>query len=304
MSFVVHFTPELRTWLADGLEAGRDPGTLERTMVAGNMAPAVAHAIVDAFIAARRERRPAPDGSLTVDEASLPYLEDGPIWRAEPRIHTSDRVVRVLARMERPVLAVLGGLLDAAECAELIELARPRLAPSTVVDPASGQDVVASHRTSFGMFFRPAENALVARLEARVSEVMNLPVENGEGFQVLRYPAGAETTAHVDFLRPTNASNAASIARSGQRVSTLISYLNDVERGGETVFPEVGFVVSPERGNAVLFEYCNRLGQVDERTVHGGNRVLSGEKWVLTKWMRQRRFVPASAAPPDGMRPG
>jgi prolyl 4-hydroxylase len=51
----------------------------------------------------------------------------------------------------------------------------------------------------------------------------------------------------------------------------------------------------------VYFEYCNSRNQVDPRSLHGGNPVLSGEKWVLTKWMRQRRFVSASAASSDGM---
>ena len=125
---------------------------------------------------------------------------------------------------------------------------------------------------------------------------MNLPVENGEGFQVLCYPAGARNDAHFDFLQPSNAANRASIARSGQRVSTLIAYLNDVEEGGETVFPSAGGRSRRERGNAVYFEYCNRLGQVDPLSLHAGQPVVRGEKWVATKWMRQRTFVSASAA--------
>jgi prolyl 4-hydroxylase len=184
--------------------------------------------------------------------------------------------------------------MSAGECAELIELARPRLAPSTIVNPYSGRDEVAAQRTSYGMFFRLAETQLVARLDRRVSELMQLPVENGEGFQVLYYPAGTEAAPHFDFLEPSNEANRASLARSGQRVSTLITYLNEVESGGETSFPELGLSVLPVRGNAVYFEYANDAGQVDHRSLHAGNRVLSGEKWVATKWMRERRFVSAS----------
>jgi prolyl 4-hydroxylase len=84
-------------------------------------------------------------------------------------------------------------------------------------------------------------------------------------------------------------------------VSTLIAYLNDVEQGGETVFPKLGLAVIPQRGNAVYFEYCNSRGQVDHATLHGGNPVISGEKWLATKWMRERRFVPASGTSSDGM---
>ena len=199
------------------------------------------------------------------------------------------------------MLAVLSDVLSLDECAELIERARPRLAPSTVVDPSTGGDVVAANRTSLGMFFRLEEDAFIAGLDRRISEVMNLPLENGEGFQVLHYPTGAINSPHFDFLQPSNPANRTSIARSGQRVSTLIAYLNDVEEGGETVFPSAGWSVSPQAGSAVYFEYGNRLGQVDPATVHGSNAVLRGEKWVVTKWMRERRFVPAGAVSSEGM---
>ncbi len=298
MSLVIHFSPDLGSWLTENLDGGRQPDALIETMIAEQMEPAVAHAIVDAFLSARRAKRPVPVDSITVDEAAIENSSkrDAPIVKPGSRLQTSDRTVHVLARADRPVLAVLGGVLSADECAELIELARPRLTPSTIVDPYTGQDVVATHRNSFGMFFRPRENAFIARLDRRLSELMNLPVENGEGLQILYYPTGALNAPHFDFLVPSNAANQASIARSGQRVSSLVTYLNDVQDGGETIFPKVGFSVAPQRGNGVYFEYCNRRGDVDHDSLHGSNPVLAGEKWVATKWMRQRPFVSAGAA--------
>jgi prolyl 4-hydroxylase len=165
-----------------------------------------------------------------------------------------------------------------------------------VVDPQTGKDIVSGDRSSSGMFFRLQENALVARLDRRISELMNLPIENGEGIQILHYPAGAQSAPHFDFLVPSNPANRESLSRSGQRVSTLVTYLNDVERGGETVFPQAGWTISAQRGSAVYFEYCNSLDQLDHASLHAGNPVERGEKWVATKWMRQRRFVSADAA--------
>jgi prolyl 4-hydroxylase len=301
VSFVVRFSPDLGAWLVQGIDTGTTPASLVETMVQQRMDRAVATAIVDAFVTARRTGRPVPVDAVTIDETAAGYIYEAPLLPAGSRIVTSDRVVAVAARADRPVLAVLRDVLSADECAALVERARPRLAASTIVDPATGHDVVADHRTSQGMFFRLGEDDLISRLDRRISEVMNLPVENGEGFQVLYYPTGAVNTPHFEFLQPSNPANQASIARSGQRVSTLIAYLNDVEEGGETVFPEAGWNVGPLQGNAVYFEYCNRLGQVDARSVHGSNAVTRGEKWVLTKWMRQRRFVPAGEASSEGM---
>jgi prolyl 4-hydroxylase len=68
-------------------------------------------------------------------------------------------------------------------------------------------------------------------------------------------------------------------------------YLSDVEVGGETIFPTIGLSVKPKVGSAVYFEYCNSLGQVDPLSLHGGSPVLKGEKWIVTKWMRQEKYM-------------
>ncbi len=301
MSSVVRFSPELSAWLVQNLNQGMAPAELVRIMIEERMDPSVSRAIVDAFVLARAQGRPVPVDAVELDEAAPEFEYEAPIAPILPRFLVGDRVVPVLARQEQPRLCVLSNVLASDECAKLIELARPRLTPSTVVNPASGKDEIMANRTSFGMFFRLAESPFIAQLDARISELMNLPVENGEGFQVLRYPEGAETTPHFDFLQLTNAANRASIARSGQRVSTLIAYLNDVEAGGETTFPKIGLCVTPQVGNAVYFEYCNSKNQVDHLSLHAGNPVTRGEKWVLTKWMRQKRFISASAAGSEGM---
>jgi prolyl 4-hydroxylase len=80
------------------------------------------------------------------------------------------------------------------------------------------------------------------------------------------------------------------IARGGQRVATLIMYLNEVEEGGETIFPNIDLKVIPVQGSAIYFAYTNTNSQVDPLTYHGGNPVTKGEKWIATKWMRQREY--------------
>jgi len=300
MSTVVRFAPALGDWIRQNLDSGRTPADLLEVMRQQQMAPEVARAIVAAFVQARTNGTPAPHDHVEMPEAAsesaAPYRYETPRLRPGTTIKTSDRTVRIAARAATPTLAVLNDVLSAAECAELLEMARPRLEPSTVVDPKTGFDIVTGLRSSFGMFFRPQENAFIARLDRRIAEVMNLPVENGEGLQILHYPEGAGSAPHFDFLVPSNAANQASIARSGQRVSTMVTYLNDVPAGGETLFPEAGWAVSPQRGNAVYFEYCNSLGEVDHASLHASNAVASGEKWVATKWMRQRPFVSAGQA--------
>ena len=82
-----------------------------------------------------------------------------------------------------------------------------------------------------------------------------------------------------------------SIARSGQRIGTLLMYLNDVDGGGETVFPQLGWSVVPRCGDVLYFEYGNRFGLCDPISLHASTPLHAGEKWVATKWLREREFV-------------
>ena len=294
MARLIRFAPQLGHWLTANLDRGQAPAALVETMRQQGMDARAAEAIVLAYVDARRRGVSPPVDSIELedDERALPVARLAP----GTRLDGGDREIAVHMRVDDPVVASLGNLLDPDECRTLIELARPRLKPSTLVDPATGQDIVSDKRSSWGMFFRLEENELVARLDRRLSRLMNLPLENGEGLQVLHYPTGAGSEPHFDYLQPGNAPNRESIARSGQRVSTLVTYLNDVPAGGQTVFPALGWAVSPLRGNAVYFEYGDDAGQVDARSLHASAPVTQGEKWVVTKWMRQRRFVPAGKA--------
>jgi prolyl 4-hydroxylase len=57
------------------------------------------------------------------------------------------------------------------------------------------------------------------------------------------------------------------------------------------VFPAIGLDVLPRRGSAVYFTYTSESGQTDARSLHGGSPVVAGEKWIATKWLRQRRYA-------------
>jgi prolyl 4-hydroxylase len=217
MDAVLRFPPALSDWVVHNLRQGCTAAQVVEAMRAQDMPADAAKAIVDAFVFALRTGSPVPTDSVTV---APPYQYEASRLQPGTTIRTPDRLVRVAARAVQPAMAVLNDVFSAQECEALIALARPRLAPSTTVDPLTGKDRVGEQRSSLGMFFRLRENAFIARLDERVSALMNLPVEHGEGLQVLHYPAGAQSLPHFDFLVPANAANRASLERSGQRVST------------------------------------------------------------------------------------
>lgn len=204
------------------------------------------------------------------------------------RLDAGDRQVPALAVMREPNIVVLADLLSSEECDALIEAARPRLTRSLTVATRTGGEEENADRTSQGMFFARGENETIARIEARLAHLLDWPVENGEGLQILRYAPGAEYKPHYDYFDPLEPGTASIVARGGQRVATVVMYLNEPEAGGGTVFPDVQFECLPRKGNAVFFNYSRP--HPSSRSLHGGSPVIRGEKWIATKWLRQARF--------------
>ena len=199
-----------------------------------------------------------------------------------------DKWVRVVSRQHEPEVVVFANFLSDPECDALMQVAKPRLSRSLTVDTHTGNEALHPDRTSQGMFFERFENELVYRIETRIAKLLRWPVKHGEGLQVLRYTKGAQYLPHFDYFDPREAGTPALLARGGQRVATLIMYLNTPESGGATVFPDLGLQITPVRGQAVFFSYAEPLPT--SLSLHGGEPVTSGEKWIATKWLRQHEF--------------
>lgn len=195
-------------------------------------------------------------------------------------IKTEDREIEIVNRFEKPLVAILDNVLSHEECDALIELSKDRMRRSKI----SADRKINEMRTSSGMFFEEAENDIVLKVEKRISEIMNIPVEHAEGLQILRYTPGQEYKEHYDFFSLNSKS------ASNNRISTMVIYLNDVVEGGETYFPKLDISVTPKKGMAVYFEYFYNNEELNELTLHGGAPVIQGEKWVATQWMRRKRI--------------
>jgi len=285
MSEVQLITPELRQWIIDQASAGQQPEAVLKSMLASGWREDVAiHALEDTlrdFLAQRAKEAELPP-PVPVPEP----LRDTPGLPAT--VNAGDREVRVLLSMRSPRVIVFGDLLSHAECDELMALAGKRLARSETVQTDTGASEVNSARTSDGMFFERGENEVCRRIEARIAALTQWPLENGEGLQVLRYRPGAEYKPHYDYFDPGQSGTPTILKRGGQRVCTLVMYLNDPKIGGGTTFPDVGLEVAAVKGNGVFFSYDR--AHPSTKTLHGGAPVLEGEKWVATKWMREGVF--------------
>lgn len=281
MSHGQAISPELREWIATQLAVGHSVPSLRASMRAAGWHD-------DAADAALSEVEMKVAGIAAVPEPGKampgPDLSAAPLY-----VDAGDRRVQVLQTMRNPRVIVFGDLVSDEECEALIAAARQRLARSLTVETQTGGEALNVDRTSDGMFFERGENPVVARLEQRIAKLLQWPLEFGEGLQILRYAPGAQYRPHYDYFDPGEPGTPVILRRGGQRVATLVMYLQEPEQGGATTFPDVGLEVAPKRGTGVFFSY--ERPDPATRTLHGGAPVLSGEKWVATKWLREREFI-------------
>jgi prolyl 4-hydroxylase len=287
--------PELRHWIFEQTAAGQPSAALMESMLASGWSRPAARQALRLTLGIDLEGDTGSDSTASATGAATTPLGPAvavpdPLADAgsAPVLHAGDRPARVVAAMKTPRIIVFDGFLSDDECDQMIALATLRLSRSETVVTTTGSSEVNSARTSDGMFFERGEFELCARIEARMAALLQWPVENGEGLQVLRYGVGAQYRPHYDYFDPDQPGTAALLQRGGQRVASLVCYLNSPARGGATVFPDIGLEVAAVKGNAVFFSY--ERPHPSTGTLHGGAPVLEGEKWVATKWVRERRF--------------
>ena len=277
-NFAQDITPAVSLWLAEQRAAGFGPDQLLKSLIDAGWNDAAARHLLATPVVVMPDAMPLP--------LSVPW----PAHAGERlALNAGDQQVNAITVLQDPPLLVLEGLLSREECQALIAAAATRMSRSLTVDVKTGGEETNQARTSEGMFFERGESELISRIEARIAALLGWPVHNGEGLQVLRYGPGAEYLPHYDYFDPAEPGTASILQRGGQRVATLVMYLNEPEAGGATVFPDVALAVVPKCGNAVFFSYSQP--HPVSRTLHGGAPVVSGEKWIATKWLREREFI-------------
>ncbi len=284
-------TAALKKWITEQLDAKHTPQALFESMLKSGWGVEQARSALEEVLGvptevAGTQAQPAlaTGADLPAVPVPEPSLADYPTT-----IRLSDRTVNVLSVMKHPRVIVFGNLLSKEECQQLMDLAAPKLDRSRTVDRATGGEEVNDARTSDGMFFQRGEGEFITKIEKRMAELMNWPYENGEGLQILRYGPGNRYEPHNDYFDPKDSGTPVILSRGGQRVATLIVYLQSPEKGGGTVFPDVGLEVAPIAGNAVFFSYNKPHSST--KTLHGGQPIIQGEKWIATKWVRERVFT-------------
>ena len=188
---------------------------------------------------------------------------------------------------ESPRIRIARRFLSPAVCEWLIGRARGRLQPAKMVDALGAVPRFSAERTNSDYIIDIVDADVVMMLvRARIAAFMEIPTIGFEPPQVLHYAVGQELKPHFDFLQRSVSDAVAE--EMGQRIATVLVYLNDDFDGGETDFPRAGVRHKGGQGDVITFANVDPSGAADPMTLHAGLPPSRGEKWLLSQWIRNR----------------
>jgi hypothetical protein len=193
--------------------------------------------------------------------------------------------------LEDPQIRIVPGLAPAAACQWLISRVADRLQRAVIYNAFNAKQTPNQARTNTYAAIGLWDADLVAMiLQHRLAVAAGLDVLKFESVQVLHYGVGEQYEPHYDFVEPGLPGTVADLAQFGQRTTTLLIYLNEGFEGGETDFPVTGVRYKGKTGDAIMFRNLTPEGAPDRRTRHAGLPPTSGEKWLFSQWVRDRKY--------------
>lgn len=183
-----------------------------------------------------------------------------------------------------PPIYCVHNFLSPAECNFLIHAASDAFGPAPVVGRGSGE--VSPSRTSSTCYLAREDLPEYMR---KITLLTGKPPEHCELPQVGRYYPSQQYLQHFDAFDLSNEDGVRFASNGGQRTITVLTYLNDVPRGGSTAFPNLNIEVRPKQGMALVFFPATLDGLLDKMALHAALPAVD-TKYVSQVWVRQSNY--------------
>jgi prolyl 4-hydroxylase len=229
-----------------------------------------------------------------VEVTAMAFLTSKPLSAAGARKRVSQAITKrfdalpnlIRAETDAAQIYYQPDYLDAAQCDALIAMIDANRRPSTLLASSPRSDFRTSESCDMDRWspdVRPIDEGL--------ARMVGVAPEYGETMQGQRYAPGQQFRAHHDYFHESEEYWQRVKLEGGQRTWTLMIYLNDVEEGGATWFPQAGVRFRPRRGLLLAWNNMGADGQPNPATLHEGMPVIAGVKYIITKWFREDRWI-------------
>lgn len=170
------------------------------------------------------------------------------------------------------------------ECDYLINIAKDKFVDSTLIFDLKSSYSDKKVRSSENYFFSPNANPVIYKIEKKISFLLDVPMENIEPIQMVKYEKNQEYLPHYDYIKDD----------PNQRTHTFIIYLNSLEEknGGSTHFVNYNKKIYPKKAMGICFKNIDSYGRLNSMSLHGGEKIIGNvHKYILTIWVRKNKFV-------------
>lgn len=223
--------------------------------------------------------RPAPDP-----------VSDAADWRAAAAAIDLDRWLRPppgVVFSQSPHIRVFAEFIPEPLCGLVIESARGKLAAAPLYAADEHGNVVGGHRNNRAAFIDWMEGGVAVNIvRERMAAALAVDTSGMENLSVLNYRPGERFLPHYDFLDETLPGHATAIALYGQRIATFLVTLNDAYEEGGTYFTALGQALRGGTGDGICFLNVGADGKPDLSSQHAGLPPTSGEKWIISQFVR------------------
>ena len=178
---------------------------------------------------------------------------------------------------------IYDNIIDSDDCNQLLKISDGKFIQSTLYKSSASGFVDTKSRSSTNFYFNRGENNLIRKIENKISNLLNINLDQIEPLQIAKYDKGQEYKYHYDYFDDTD----------NQRQYSIIIYLNDLNEldGGATHFPLYKCKFYPYKGRAVQWSNINSDKSLNKLSLHAGQPILTDKtKYILTIWTREKSY--------------
>ena len=192
---------------------------------------------------------------------------------------TTEELLKV--HYKKPLIFTIDNILTPEECRLIIDKCKDKMERAQV--GVGDKSKVSKIRTGSSYFLKYLDDPELFQIFKKISLLIKKPGRNFDPFfQVIHYYPGEEYKVHID-----PSAERMKIEDIIHRKFTVLMYLNNVDGGGETEFPNLELKIEPKQGRMVYFEnYIKK--EVCADSCHRSLPVERGEKWAFNLWYHIR----------------
>ena len=197
-----------------------------------------------------------------------------------------------------PYLYYIDNFLTDKECEFIINISKDNLKKANVsfLDEEKDQYKTGSYkgRTNSSYWLDHDKYPESLQICKKIAKQLKCNYKLFESFQIIQYNENEHYDYHYDAYDIDEKEIYEKFCEErGNRLKTVLVYLNDVEEGGATGFdslPDYNYPieVQAKKGRMVVFYNLEDDGSLHLGTRHAGLPIIKGEKWAFNLWLRER----------------